>query len=77
MDKNLQYKVTRTQQRLTTKQQRYMQLIADGYGTEDIAELLNVSDRTVEGAIAKVMRFTNARSRTHAVAICLRKKFIV
>ena len=49
-----------------------LRLVADGYGTGEIAEKLSYSERTVKNVIHDVTLRFNLRNRSHAVAYALR-----
>ena len=49
-----------------------LRLVADGYGTGEIAEKLSYSERTVKNVIHEVTLRFNLRNRSHAVAYALR-----
>ena len=49
-----------------------LRLVADGYGTGEIAEKLSYSERTVKNIIHAVTARFELRNRSHAVAYALR-----
>ena len=61
---------------LTRRQREILQLFADGFSTEDVANKLDRSTETVRTHIKAVLARLEARDRAHAVAIGLRTSLI-
>lgn len=57
---------------LTGRELDVLQLIADGYGNADIAELLACSQHTVKNIIYDLMGRLQLRNRAHAAAYAVR-----
>lgn len=53
-----------------------LRLLAQGAGTQDIAESLSYSERTIKSVIQEIERDLGARSRAHAVAEGIRRGLI-
>lgn len=53
-----------------------LRLLAQGAGTQDIAQSLSYSERTIKGLIQGIERELGARSRAHAVAEGIRRGLI-
>jgi DNA-binding CsgD family transcriptional regulator len=56
------------QPRLTARQSRILQLVADGYPDRGIAHALGISTRTVQAHLQRAYRALNVTSRTEALA---------
>jgi DNA-binding CsgD family transcriptional regulator len=56
------------QPRLTARQSRILQLVADGYPDRGIAHALGISTRTVQAHLQRAYRVLNVTSRTEALA---------
>jgi DNA-binding CsgD family transcriptional regulator len=56
------------QPRLTARQSRILQLVADGYPDRGIAHALGISTRTVQAHLQRAYRLLNVTSRTEALA---------
>jgi DNA-binding CsgD family transcriptional regulator len=56
------------QPRLTARQARILQLVADGYPDRGIAHALGISTRTVQAHLQRAYRALNVTSRTEALA---------
>jgi two-component system, NarL family, response regulator DegU len=52
---------------ISTREEEVLQLVADGLGTNEIAERLFISHRTVKNHLASIYEKLNARDRTQAV----------
>jgi DNA-binding CsgD family transcriptional regulator len=61
-----------TQQTLTLRERGILSLLANGMSARDIAGELNISNRTVEWHIDRVMKRLGARNRIQAVVIAIR-----
>jgi LuxR family transcriptional regulator, quorum-sensing system regulator BjaR1 len=61
---------------LTPRQTEILRWAAEGLLSREIADLLNISKRTVDVHIVDAIQNLGARNRTHAVAIALRKGII-
>jgi DNA-binding CsgD family transcriptional regulator len=53
--------------RLFRRESDVLQLMSRGYSNKEIADNLNISERTVKNHITSLMRKLNAQNRTHAV----------
>jgi len=60
------------QQTLTLREREILSLLANGMSARDIAGKLNISERTVEWHIDRVMKRLGARNRIQAVVIAIR-----
>ena len=56
----------------TPRQLEILQLIADGLSNREIAERLFITEETCKSHLRAILARLQARSRTQAVAICLR-----
>lgn len=61
---------------LTPRNLEVLRLVASGKSNPEIASDLFISIETVKSHIKDVLAIVGARSRAHAVAICLRKGLI-
>lgn len=61
---------------LTPREQEVLRLLADGHDTQEIADRLNYSERTVKGVIHEITTRLHLRNRSHAVAFALRHDLI-
>lgn len=61
---------------LSVREVEILRLVADGNSTEEIAEMLRYSVRTVKGIIYAVTSRLDLRNRSHAVAYALRRGLI-
>lgn len=59
--------------KLSTREIRILELLCDGYSDKEIAKKLKNSPRTIQTHITRLALKLNARNRTAAVAIYLRK----
>ena len=64
--------VTMTAAHFTQREIDVLRLVADGYGTDEIARTLAYSERTVKNVIHDVTTRFHLRTRSHAVAFALR-----
>jgi DNA-binding CsgD family transcriptional regulator len=62
---------------LTRRELEILQLLADGADTEEISRSLAIGPETVKTHIRRLLTKLQARSRTHAVAIALRRALVV
>jgi DNA-binding CsgD family transcriptional regulator len=62
---------------LTPRELEILQLLADGADTEEISRSLSIGSETVKTHIRRLLPKLQARSRTHAVAIALRRTLVV
>ena len=53
-----------------------LQLIAEGYGTREIADRMNYSERTIKKEITRLEETMHARSRAQIVALAVRRGLI-
>jgi DNA-binding NarL/FixJ family response regulator len=63
-------------QMLTPREVDVMRLVAEGFGTVDIAAKLGYSERTIKDIMHKLTTRLNLRNRAHAVAYALRGGYI-
>ena len=61
---------------LSEREREILQLLAEGYHTEEIARRIGLSAETVKADTKRVIDRFQADSRTHAVAIALRQALI-
>jgi len=61
---------------LSEREREILQLLAEGYHTEEIARRIGLSAETVKADTKRVIGRFNADGRTHAVAIALRQALI-
>lgn len=57
---------------ISAREEEVLQLVADGLGTNEIAERLYISHRTVKNHLASIYEKLNARDRTQAVLVAVR-----
>jgi DNA-binding NarL/FixJ family response regulator len=63
-------------QALSEREREILQLLAEGYHTEEIAGRIGLSAETVKSDTKRVIAKFGANTRTHAVAIALRQALI-
>ena len=63
-------------QPLSEREREILQLLAEGYHTEEIARRIGLSVETVKSDTKRVIAKLQADTRTHAVAIALRQSLI-
>jgi len=61
---------------ISGREEEVLQLVADGLGTNEIAERLFISHRTVKNHLASIYEKLNARDRTQAVLMAVRMGII-
>ena len=61
---------------LSEREREILQLLAEGYHTEEIARRIGLSAETVKADTKRVIQRFDADGRTHAVAIALRQALI-
>jgi len=61
---------------LTKREREVLQLVADGYGTTEIAERLFISAKTVKNHLASIYEKLDARDRTQAVLSAVRSGIV-
>jgi DNA-binding CsgD family transcriptional regulator len=59
----------RSTRKVTPRELEVLALIADGYSTREIAQLLWITDETVRTHVRRLLSRLGARTRAHAVAI--------
>jgi DNA-binding NarL/FixJ family response regulator len=64
------------EQPLSEREREILQLLAEGYHTEEIARRIGLSVETVKSDTKRVIAKLQADTRTHAVAIALRQSMI-
>ncbi len=57
---------------ISAREEEVLQLVADGLGTNEIAESLFISHRTVKNHLASIYEKLNARDRTPAVLLAVK-----
>jgi len=57
---------------ISAREEEVLQLVADGCGTNEIAERLFISQKTVKNHLASIYEKLNARDRTQAVLMAVR-----
>jgi DNA-binding NarL/FixJ family response regulator len=57
---------------ISTREEEVLQLVADGLGTNEIAERLFISQKTVKNHLASIYEKLNARDRTQAVLMAVK-----
>jgi len=57
---------------ISAREEEVLQLVADGLGTNEIAERLFISHRTVKNHLASIYEKLNARDRTQAVLMAVK-----
>jgi DNA-binding CsgD family transcriptional regulator len=62
-----------TQGRLSKREQEILGRIAEGMSSEDIADMLHISNRTVDWHVSKAMDRLHAKNRVQAVVLALQK----
>lgn len=61
---------------LTDREREVLKLVVEGYTTREIADMLVVSPKTVEGYRASLMSKINARNKTDLIKFAIRKGII-
>lgn len=61
---------------LSDRQRQVLALVAQGFGSKEIARELSLSIRTVDNHLRDISTRLCARSRAHAVAIALRDRLL-
>ena len=64
------------QESLTNREVEILQQVAAGYRNRDVAERLFISEETVKSHLKHIMEKLNARDRTQAVAVAVRRGII-
>jgi len=64
------------EQPLSEREREILQLLAEGYHTEEVARRIGLSVETVKSDTKRVIAKLQADTRTHAVAIALRQSII-
>jgi len=62
--------------RFTIKEDEVLHLLCRGYSTEEMADELNISKRTVEGYRAKLLQKTNLNNTINLVIYAIRNKLV-
>src|SRR5436305_379163 len=65
-----------SEQPLSEREREILQLLAEGYHTEEVARRIGLSIETVKSDTKRVIAKLQADTRTHAVAIALRQAII-
>ncbi|MGD8921943.1 MAG: response regulator transcription factor [Candidatus Zixiibacteriota bacterium] len=61
---------------MTPREREIARLLADGYSTKEVADVLNISPKTAETHRASIMKKLNARNVTDIVKYCIRNHII-
>ena len=61
---------------VSAREEEVLQLVADGYGTNEIAERMYISQKTVKNHLASIYQKLDARDRTQAVLQAVRMGII-
>lgn len=69
-------KAPRSKKPLTKRELECLYLAADGKTANDTAKILGINGRTVVFHIQNAMHKLNAKNRTHAVAIAVKRELI-
>jgi PAS domain S-box-containing protein len=67
---------SRDNRELTLREIEILQLVADGFENDEISGQLYISTETVKSHVRRVLQKLDARSRTHAVSLGLRRGLI-
>jgi RNA polymerase sigma factor (sigma-70 family) len=67
---------TPAEQPLSEREREILQLLAEGFHTEEVARRIGLSVETVKSDTKRVIAKLQADTRTHAVAIALRQAII-
>jgi DNA-binding CsgD family transcriptional regulator len=62
---------------LSARQHEVLQLMADGHTNREIAEILFVSKRTIDGHVASILAKLDAGSRREAVSMARKRGLLV
>ena len=65
-----------TDDALTPAEVRVLRLIAEGHANKEVAAQLSLSEETVKGQVSNILAKLNAKDRTHAAMIGLRRGII-
>jgi DNA-binding CsgD family transcriptional regulator len=65
-----------SEQPLSEREREILQLLAEGFHTEEVARRIGLSVETVKSDTKRVIGKLQADTRTHAVAIALRQAII-
>jgi LuxR family transcriptional regulator, quorum-sensing system regulator BjaR1 len=61
---------------LTPREREVLEWVARGKSALDVADILDITKRTVDEHVQSAVRKLNAENRTHAVAIAMRERII-
>ena len=61
---------------MTPREQELARLLADGYSTKEVADILNISPKTAETHRASIMKKLKAKNVTDIVKYCIRNRII-
>ncbi|HAP77132.1 MAG TPA: DNA-binding response regulator [Acidimicrobiaceae bacterium] len=61
-----------TESIISTREEEVLQLVADGFGTSEIADKLFISQKTVKNHLASIYEKLQARDRTQAVLMAVK-----
>ncbi len=63
-------------QKLTKRELTILRMITQGYGNEEISEIIFVSIHTVKAHISSIIRKLDAKNRTNAVYIAIKNHLL-
>jgi DNA-binding CsgD family transcriptional regulator len=64
-------RVTSSSPLLTSSEKAILQMVAEGYATDDISQVLDISKQEIEGLLDGVERKLSAHNRLHAITIAV------
>ena len=76
MEEYLQQAEAEPYDRLTQREREILKLIADGYSSREIADMLFISMKTTQGHRAKIMEKLNLHNRTELIKYAMRKGLV-
>ena len=76
MEEYLQQAEEEPYDRLTQREREILKLIADGYSSREIADMLFISMKTTQGHRAKIMEKLNLHNRTELIKYAMRKGLV-
>lgn len=70
------YEVNQSDDLCTKREYEILQLLVDGKSNLEIAEILNISEKTVKNHISNIFRKINVKDRTQAVVMAIRNRWV-
>jgi DNA-binding NarL/FixJ family response regulator len=61
---------------LTNRETQILSYIADGNSNKQIAQILEISEQTINNHVSSILRKLNANDRAHAVVLAIRHGWI-